>query len=546
MSMSLKTFQPSFGAAVQLNVRCLVGLYGSNRDDNLDDTFSALLDQDRGENDILQYALNADDADKVSFLVGSQSLKQNASQITLVTLTESDNIQATHLSKQIFAHPDGEVIGLTALAAQPDWFVSTFSTYSPDQPELRTGARVWKLPANGGSLSESPQTKDTLMVTENFNTYSPTPHSGALDYVTTLPLNNYSGIRKITAHPSTTSADLACVVGPPVNTGSGPTAHITTPTNLATSYLVILQAPSESGCGDYREAASAKLCLPSSDHIFTSYLKTNLGHLCKTLNSTNQVAVTSPPNAVRWSSYQQAGQIAVAFDSGILGWDVRSMQPSFWLEAAHWPCVRDLDFNPHRPNLVVTGGDDGCIRLWDLRYLKSKLRTADPASRMNLKSSNHNLFGTSDGATEPVYSIQSHSHWVWSVRYHPTRDQLLLSAGSDCRVCVYNLSNFSSDAVLDAELAVSGSVLEPSKTEAEQDNFSSAHSDGDDDESVKSNKIRDGLIARLEQHEESVYAAEWSPVDPWYFASVSYDGNLLINQVPEPVKLNILLQSKED
>ncbi|KAA3672359.1 uncharacterized protein DEA37_0005773 [Paragonimus westermani] len=64
-------------------------------------------------------------------------------------------------------------------------------------------------------------------------------------------------------------------------------------------------------------------------------------------------------------------------------------------------------------------------------------------------------------------------------------------------------------------------------------------------EPAPSSRMKNGLIARLEQHEESVYAADWSPVDPWYFASVSYDGNLLVNQVPEPVKLDILLQSRE-
>ncbi|VDP77897.1 unnamed protein product [Schistosoma mattheei] len=53
------------------------------------------------------------------------------------------------------------------------------------------------------------------------------------------------------------------------------------------------------------------------------------------------------------------------------------------------------------------------------------------------------------------------------------------------------------------------------------------------------------MIARLEQHEESVYTAEWSPVDAWYFASISYDGNFLINRVPDQIKLNILLQSND-
>ncbi|VDQ06690.1 unnamed protein product [Trichobilharzia regenti] len=36
---------------------------------------------------------------------------------------------------------------------------------------------------------------------------------------------------------------------------------------------------------------------------------------------------------------------------------------------------------------------------------------------------------------------------IWSVRYHPTRDQLVLSSGSDGRVCLYNLPSYSSDAM---------------------------------------------------------------------------------------------------
>ncbi|TPP57306.1 Protein tssc1 [Fasciola gigantica] len=111
-----------------------------------------LLDQDEDDDDvdqagILNYALGSEDTDRVQFLVGSQSLKQNESQVTLVTLVESNSVHPTHLIKQTFAHPDGEVVGLTALPAQPDWFVTTFSHYSADRPDLRTGARLWRLPS---------------------------------------------------------------------------------------------------------------------------------------------------------------------------------------------------------------------------------------------------------------------------------------------------------------------------------------------------------------------------------------------------------------
>ncbi|KAA3671343.1 uncharacterized protein DEA37_0001655 [Paragonimus westermani] len=405
MTVDLEHFQPSFGTAVHLNVRCLVGLHGSVPDDDLDEAFSAALEDAGDELDLLHYALGADETDRVQFLVGSQSLKPNASQVTLITLYESDESQPSHLVKQSFVHPNGEVIGLVALAARPDWFVSVYSTYSADRPELRTGARVWRLPpatlADG--LSASPP--NTVSVGLNDAVSEPAnSSSSALEYVTTLPLDRYCGIRKIVSHPSTSCADLACVVGPPVDTSL-----------YATSHLVILQAPSKSGSGDYQVACSAQLCLPPSSQVFTSYLKTNLSHLFKTLHSNGQVAVTSPPNAVRWSSYQQAGQLAVAFESGVLGWDVRSMKPCFWLEAAHWPCVRDLDFNPHRPNLLATGGDDGCIRLWDLRYLKSKLcPTNRPESFRSSDTTKWfpGMFDSSESSTEPLYSVQAHSHWV--------------------------------------------------------------------------------------------------------------------------------------
>ncbi len=45
----------------------------------------------------------------------------------------------------------------------------------------------------------------------------------------------------------------------------------------------------------------------------------------------------------------------------------------------------------------------------------------------------------------------------------------------------------------------------------------------------------------FEEHEDSVYAVEWSGADPWLFASLSHDGRLVINTVPDKLKYNILL-----
>lgn len=51
----------------------------------------------------------------------------------------------------------------------------------------------------------------------------------------------------------------------------------------------------------------------------------------------------------------------------------------------------------------------------------------------------------------------------------------------------------------------------------------------------------DSLIKTYSDHEDSVYAAAWSAYDAWIFATLSYDGRLVINTVPPAEKYKILL-----
>ncbi|VDQ01243.1 unnamed protein product [Trichobilharzia regenti] len=208
-----------FLALIQPNVRCLAGLYGSLKDSSMED-LNRLLEEDQDEQEILRYAINHEESDEVRFLVGSQSLKPQGSQasfslITLVTLVESLDID---LKKQIFSHPDGEIISLVTLASKPDWFISLFASYSSERPELRTGARMWRVPSSNESLlddEENELNSPKSLLDHN----SSTLNSCTLEYVTTLPLDKFCGIKRyvlmITSHPSTTCSDLACIVGPP-------------------------------------------------------------------------------------------------------------------------------------------------------------------------------------------------------------------------------------------------------------------------------------------------------------------------------------------
>ena len=190
--------------------------------------------------------------------------------------------------------------------------------------------------------------------------------------------------------------------------------------------------------------------------------------------------------AGKWNPHHGSKQFAVCMGSNVLGWDIRSDKLAFQLDSAHDPVTRELDFNPNKQYYMLTCGDDCRIKFWDVRSLK------DPLS---------------------VIEEDEHSHWVWSARYNPYHDQLILSCSSDNRVVLYDKSSISS---------------EPYK------NLVDEYDDERDDEEEEEQVIKsDHLISVFEEHEESVYAVEWSSVEPWSFASLSYDGRVVVNKVPK-------------
>ena len=203
------------------------------------------------------------------------------------------------------------------------------------------------------------------------------------------------------------------------------------------------------------------------------------------------------PNVItngRWDPHHGAKQFAIACGQAIMSWDVRANTTSFQIEHAHSQLVRDMDFNPNKQYFMATCGDDCQVKFWDIR---------EP--------------------TTPVSVIDDqHSHWIWSTRFNPFHDQLVLSCGSDSRVVLYNKASISSEPF--------GHLIEEDDSDAEAS--TSDH---------EKEPIEDGLIAAYDEHEDSVYAVEWSATDPWSFASLSYDGRVVINKVPKKVKFDILL-----
>ncbi|KAI8432585.1 hypothetical protein MSG28_013572 [Choristoneura fumiferana] len=183
--------------------------------------------------------------------------------------------------------------------------------------------------------------------------------------------------------------------------------------------------------------------------------------------------------AGKWNPHQGHSQFAVLQDMHIKCYDTRAdgAKPAWTIDNAHRQLARDLDFNPNRQFHVASAGDDGALNIWDYRNGK-----------------------------EPIFSRSDHSHWVWTVRYNCYHEQLLLTGSSDAR----------------ALLTAAPSVCR----------------DPDDD---KQPVLEDGVLQSYEQHEDSVYCAEWSAAEPWTFASLSCDARLVLSRVPRHFKYKILL-----
>lgn len=196
----------------------------------------------------------------------------------------------------------------------------------------------------------------------------------------------------------------------------------------------------------------------------------------------------------KWNPHHGCSQFVTANEGHVRSWDLRGspVRSAWTVENAHCQLVRDLDFNPNKQYYMATCGDDGYSRFWDVR-----------------------------NPSEPAVARADHSHWVWSIRYNHFHDQLVLTSSSDSQVILTSIASISS---------------EPISHMVDDDS-----NQGDTATDVQKEKLEDGVLATYDEHEDSVYSVEWSSADPWTFASLSYDGRLVISKVPRAEKYMILL-----
>ena len=171
----------------------------------------------------------------------------------------------------------------------------------------------------------------------------------------------------------------------------------------------------------------------------------------------------------------------------VLDWRVDTSVPSGTVTSikAHRYGITDIDYNPNKPYVLATGGQDGMVKFWDMRSAKLPLLVARGG----------------------------HNHYVCNVKYNPFHDQLVVSTGTDSIVNLWRVSTISSAPLLTL----------------------------DEDNPEKSETSALNVRVSRYEHTDSVYGMTWSAADAWVYVTVSYDGKVVLNHVPSKEKYKILL-----
>ena len=272
---------------------------------------------------------------------------------------------------------------------------------------------------------------------------------------------------------------------------------------------------------------------------------------------------TALPRRCSWDPHDTHHILATS-GVDVLAYDMRVPASSSGLgviRSAHRYGVADVCHNHLQSNVVVTAGMDGVMKFWDLRvHLSNRSDAFEP-----LAVSGKN---ESSGPTLPPPLLKAvrggHSHWTTRATYNPSYDQLVLSGGSDGIANLWRISSCSSAPLLDLgdEEEENDDIGESSYGEdedivEEKDEYAAGEQDDwtEDQQSPKSdegdnkdgNKPRniesnahDVRVTRFECSDVTADVA-WSASDPWVYATLSYDGAIVVHHVPSKEKYKILL-----
>ncbi|KAF8683462.1 Histone-binding protein RBBP4 or subunit C of CAF1 complex [Rhizoctonia solani] len=129
---------------------------------------------------------------------------------------------------------------------------------------------------------------------------------------------------------------------------------------------------------------------------------------------------TAPVEDIQWSPSEATVFSSCSSDKSVRVWDVRAKgkKSAAQIQKAHESDVNVMSWNRGTSYLLATGGDEGGIKIWDLRNLKEA--SSNPPS--------------------PVAHFSWHTAPITSIEWHPSEDSIFSASGSDDQVTLWDLS----------------------------------------------------------------------------------------------------------
>ncbi|XP_061969536.1 WD repeat-containing protein DWA2-like isoform X2 [Populus nigra] len=238
--------------------------------------------------------------------------------------------------------------------------------------------------------------------------------------------------------------------------------------------------------------------------------------------------------------------VAATCESSVQFWDLRAMKKTNSIECGH---VLNVDYDTRKKHILVTAEDESGIHIWDLRM-----------------------------PNVPVKELRGHSHWTWAVACNPEYDGLILrlwNTGSiknwsqvslflgclciinymPCNKAVgkmpFHLKSFivwmvvmitkqvtlSLLAILFINIFLTkGKLLQSGGSDSTVNLWFASTTTSDEltSESVLKSPTRELdslLLNSFSDYDDSVYGLAWSSQEPWIFASLSYDGRVVVESI---------------
>lgn len=250
------------------------------------------------------------------------------------------------------------------------------------------------------------------------------PHQGAVNRIRALPLPMPLSLGPPSTYPVATFSETGKVhifdVGPQLHSLLSP-ATATAPLSKVPLYTIDSHGRAEGYALAWGNpiGSSTSSRLLSGD-IHAKIFLTTMGQSSFTPSPKPFLSHTDSVEDIQWSPSEPTVFASCSADKSIRVWDVRvkDRKSVIGVAGAHDADVNVLSWNNGTNYLLASGGDEGGIKVWDLRSFK----------------------GTKSPAPTPVAAFSWHTAPITSIEWHPTEDSCFAASGADDQVTLWDLS----------------------------------------------------------------------------------------------------------